>query len=112
MREETGAPAFAGVDTHKDTNMLGLKDALGRTIGTWEFPADPGGYEALADAIGDPSVAVGVEGVRSYGAGLAACLAQRGFEVREVVRPRRVSLARLFSTHWHVGYRHFGIGVS
>ena len=23
-----------------------------------------------------------------------------------------VSLARLFSTHWHVGYRHFGIGVS
>ena len=24
----------------------------------------------------------------------------------------RVSLARLFSTHWHVGYRHFGIGVS
>ena len=89
MREETGAPAFAGVDTHKDTNMLGLKDALGRTIGTWEFPADPGGYEALADAIGDPSVAVGVEGVRSYGAGLAACLAQRGFEVREVIRPRR-----------------------
>ena len=24
----------------------------------------------------------------------------------------QVSLARLFSTHWHVGYRHFGIGVS
>lgn len=89
MPYEPGAPAFAGVDTHKDTNMLGLKDALGRTIGTWEFPADPGGYEALADAIGDASVVVGVEGVRSYGVGLAACLARRGFEVREVVRPRR-----------------------
>ena len=51
MVDGPGAPAFAGVDTHKDTNMLGLKDGLGRTIGTWEFPADPRGYEALADAI-------------------------------------------------------------
>ena len=89
MVDEPGAPAFAGVDTHKETNMLGLKDGLGRTIGTWEFPADPKGYEALADAIGDASVVVGVEGTRSYGAGLAAYLSGRGFEVREVIRPRR-----------------------
>ena len=89
MDHEPGAPAFAGVDTHKDTNTLGLKDGLGRTIGAWEFPADPSGYEALADAIGDASVAVGVEGARSYGAGLAAHLAGRGFEVLEVTRPRR-----------------------
>ena len=89
MPYEPGAPAFAGVDTHKETNMLGLKDGLGRAIGTWEFPADPKGYAALADAIGDASVVVGVEGTRSYGAGLAAYLSGRGFEVREVVRPRR-----------------------
>lgn len=89
MGATPGAPAFAGVDTHKDTNMLGLKDALGREIGTWEFPAGPAGYDALADAIGDASVPVGVEGTRSYGAGLAARLRERGFRVYEVVRPRR-----------------------
>ena len=89
MDATPGAPAYAGVDTHKDTMMLGLKDALLRTIGTWEFPATPEGYEALADRIGDTSVPVGVEGTRSYGAGLASALRARGFEVREVVRPRR-----------------------
>lgn len=74
MEAVPGIPAFAGVDTHKETNTLGLKDALGRVIGTWEFPADPAGYDALADAIGDAGVPVGVEGTRSYGAGLTACL--------------------------------------
>ena len=49
MLDGPGAPAFAGVDTHKETNVLGLKDGLGRTIGTWEFPAGPEGYEALAE---------------------------------------------------------------
>lgn len=90
MQEPIGmAPAFAGVDTHKDTNMLALADALGRPIGTWEFPCDPAGYQALADAIADVSVPVGVEGTRSYGAGLASALEERGFSVYEVVRPRR-----------------------
>ena len=70
-----GAPAFAGVDTHKETNTLGLIDCLGRPIGTWEFASDPAGYAALADKIADTSVPVGVEGARSYGAGLAAALA-------------------------------------
>lgn len=88
MDTTPGRPAFAGVDTHKDTNMLGLKDGLGRAIGTWEFTADPAGYAALADAIGDVSVPVGVEGTRSYGSGLADHLEGLGFEVREVVRPR------------------------
>ncbi|ACV21484.1 Transposase IS116/IS110/IS902 family [Slackia heliotrinireducens] len=89
MECTAGAPAFAGVDTHKETNMLALKDGLGRTVGIWEFPANPAGYDALADAIGDTSVPVGVEGARSYGAGLAQRLAELGYEVREVVRPRR-----------------------
>ena len=84
-----GAPAFAGVDTHKETNTLGLIDCLGRPIGTWEFASDPAGYAALADKIADTSVPVGVEGARSYGAGLAAALAERGFAVYEVARPSR-----------------------
>jgi len=86
--------AFAGVDTHKDTHMLGLKDALGRTIGTWEFPATPAGYDALADFIGDASVPVGIEGTRSYGAGLAERLAERGYRVYEVIRPNRAQRRR------------------
>ena len=81
MDATPGRQAFAGVDTHKDTHMLGLKDGLGRAIGTWEFPATPEGYEQLARAIGDPGVVVGVEGARSYGAGLAACLEGHGFDV-------------------------------
>jgi len=86
--------AFAGVDTHKETHMLGLKDALGRTMGTWEFPATPDGYDALADLIGDASVPVGIEGTRSYGAGLAERLAERGFAVFEVIRPSRAQRRR------------------
>lgn len=90
MQEAIGmAPAFAGVDTHKETNMLALADGLGRPIGTWEFASDPAGYGALADAIADASVPVGVEGTRSYGAGLVSALEERGFSVYEVVRPRR-----------------------
>ena len=33
-----GLPAYAGVDTHKDTNVLALLDLRCRVIGTWEFP--------------------------------------------------------------------------
>lgn len=94
MADYTGRPAFAGVDTHKDTHTLALKDGLGREVGTWEFPADPGGYAALADAVGDTRVPVGVEGTRSYGAGLAEHLLGRGFEVYEVLRPARAARRR------------------
>lgn len=87
-------PAWAGVDTHKDKNVLGLKDSLGRAVGTWEFPADPEGYDALADRIGDVAVPVGIEGARSYGAGLASRLAERGFRVYEVARPSRAQRRR------------------
>lgn len=89
MDRSPGRPAFAGIDTHGDTNMLGLKDALGREIGTWEFPAGPEGYAALADAIGDAGIPVGVEGTRSYGRGLTDHLLARGFDVYEVIRPGR-----------------------
>jgi len=89
MDAKPGKPAYAGVDTHKDTNALALVDALGRVVGTWEFPTGAAGYEMLEETIGDASVPVGVEGTRSYGAGLAAHLAARGYEVLEVIRPRR-----------------------
>ena len=36
--DATASPAYAGVDTHKKTNMLALLDPLCRVIGTWEFP--------------------------------------------------------------------------
>ena len=78
MDAKPGKPAYAGVDTHKDTNALALVDALGRVVGTWEFPTGAAGYEMLEETIGDASVPVGVEGTRSYGAGLAAHLAARG----------------------------------
>ena len=85
----TGRPAFAGVDTHKDTHVLALIDALGRKLGAWRFDATPAGYAELDAAIGDAAVPVGVEGTRSYGAGLALYLSAAGHEVYEMVRPRR-----------------------
>lgn len=89
MGEVAHTPAYAGVDTHKDTNMLGLKDALGRTIGAWEFLATPEGYADMAVKIADVSIPVGIEGTRSYGAGLARYLASQGFEVYEAIKPKR-----------------------
>ena len=89
MAATTTAPAYAGVDTHKDTNTLGLIDSLGRVIGTWEFPTGEAGYARLERAIGDALVPVGIEGTGSYGAGLAAHLRGCGYDVYEVVRPKR-----------------------
>lgn len=89
MDDEQGRAAFAGIDTHKDSHMLALLDANGGVIGTRGFPADQEGYEALEAAIGDRGVLVGIEGCRSYGAGIAEHLARKGYSVREVVRPKR-----------------------
>ena len=81
----------AGVDTHKDEHVLCVIDALGRKVREGAFPATPGGYRELAGAIGDPAgcLVVGVEGTCSFGAGLAARLAESGFNVVEVLRPKR-----------------------
>ena len=84
-----GAPAYAGVDTHKDTNTLALLDALGRPLGTAESPAGAEGYAALAEALGGPGVEVGIEGCCSFGEGLAAHLRASGVAVYEVERPAR-----------------------
>ena len=79
--EELGRPAYAGIDTHKDANVLALLDRLGRVLGTWEFATGSDGQAALEGRIGDPSVPVGIEGVGSYGAGIASHLAGRGYRV-------------------------------
>lgn len=84
-----GAPAFAGVDTHKGSHTLALLDALGRRLGAREFPADAAGVAELVAAAGAAGVPAGVEGARSYGAGVADALEAAGHEVYEVVRPGR-----------------------
>lgn len=90
----TAYPAYAGVDTHKDTNVLALLDPLCRVIGTWEFPTGEDGYAQLERAIGDPAVPVGIEGTGSYGAGLTTHLKAAGYDVYEVIRPKRAQRRR------------------
>lgn len=82
---------IAGVDTHKDAHVLCVLDALGRKILARSFPATAEGYDELAAAIGSPEecLVVGVEGTASYGSGLAKRLVELGYEVREVLRPKR-----------------------
>jgi len=84
-----GAPAWAGVDTHKNTHTLALLDSAGRLIGTWEFPTGAEGYAQLERQIGDTSVVVGIEGTGSYGFGLADHLQSCGYDVREVLCPKK-----------------------
>lgn len=89
--ESVAITVFAGVDTHKDTHVLCVLDSLGRKVLTASFPASARGYRELARAIGEPSrcAAVGIEGTCSFGAGLTSYPAAEGFEVREVLRPKR-----------------------
>lgn len=80
-----------GVDTHKDTHTAAALDGLGRLLGTRTFPATLVGYAALdAWLRGFGTVtAVGVEGTRSYGAGLSGYLATATITVVEVNQPDR-----------------------
>lgn len=82
---------YAGVDTHSDTHTLALIDEHGRPLATQTFTADPTGYERLVAMIGDPDacLGVGVEGTNSYGAAPARRLVEAGYNVYEVLRPKR-----------------------
>lgn len=82
-------PAFAGVDTHKKEHVLALLDEHERLIGTYSFPTTEQGCRNLACTIGSTDVVVGVEGTGSYGARLARVLDDAGFNVIEVIRPKR-----------------------
>lgn len=81
----------AGIDTHKDVHVLCLLDGFGRKTFSGSFPADAKGYNELAAAIGDPSqcIVVGIEGTSTYGAGLTRRLEELGYDVVEVLRPKR-----------------------
>ena len=87
---ENGTVA-AGLDTHRDTLALCVIDRVGRVLRTGTYSADAAGYGEIASAIGEPGdcAVVGIEGTGSYGAGVARRLAELGYDVAEVVRPRR-----------------------
>ena len=80
-----------GIDTHKETHTVSIVDELGRALRSAEFRADAVGYAMVAEAIGDPAecIVVGIEGTASYGAGLCRYLRERGYNVVEVLRPKR-----------------------
>ena len=77
--------------THTDTHTIALLDERGRPLGAETFTADPDGYDRLIGMLPGPGrvAAVGVEGTNSFGAALARRLTAAGYEVREVLRPRR-----------------------
>lgn len=81
----------AGIDTHKDTHALCVIDRVGRVVSTGTYGANTVGYDEIAAAIGEPEdcIVVGVEGTGSYGAGVARRLSELGYDVVEVVRPKR-----------------------
>lgn len=80
-----------GVDTHQDTHTAAVIDAIGRVLGTQQFPATAAGYGALLAWIRGfgPASRIGVEGTGAYGAGLARRLRSEGMQVIEVDRPNR-----------------------
>jgi hypothetical protein len=63
-----------GVDTHAEVNVAAVVDAIGRVLGTAEFPTTPAGDQAVLAWMRRHGrlVKVGVEGTGSYGAALAA----------------------------------------
>lgn len=81
----------AGIDTRKDAHALCVIDRVGRVVRTGAYGADAAGYDEVAAAIGKPEdcIVVGVEGTGSYGAGVARRLVELGYDVVEVVRPKR-----------------------
>ncbi len=80
-----------GVDTHARNHVLAILAATGEIIDTGQFPTTAAG---LARAIawvgrrtgGDLAALWIIEGIASYGAGLAATVARAGYEVIEAAR--------------------------
>jgi transposase len=89
--DTAGVAVILGVDTHLDFHVAVALDHLGRRLGELSVPATMKGYERLlrwAEGFG-PLRCAGVEGTRSYGAGLTRHLRASGIEVLEVERPER-----------------------
>lgn len=104
-----------GADTHRDTHALALLSPAGTLLAATTVANSAAGFAAalawLGDAIGQHSAAgagagsapaddsaparvvIGVEGTRSYGAGLSRAFTAAGYRVVEVERPRRADRA-------------------
>jgi transposase len=80
-----------GVDTHADVHVAAALDERGRPLGIRRVPTTPAGFAELAAWGGrfGPVAVAGIEGTRSYGAGLARWLQAHGVAVVEVDRPDR-----------------------
>jgi transposase len=84
--------AVVGVDTHKERHTAAFTNPTGALVAQIEISADLIGYERLLVAARDQAPgqrAWAIEGVGSYGAGLAHYLAKRGERVIEIDRPKR-----------------------
>ncbi|MFI7646695.1 transposase [Micromonospora sp. NPDC049460] len=82
---------IGGVDTHRDTHHAAIIDSTGGLLADAELPATSDGYADLLAWMRSFGrlLAVGVEGIGSYGAGLARHLASHRVTVVEVDRPDR-----------------------
>lgn len=81
-----------GVDTHRDTLAAAAVSPIGAVLSTTDAPANARGYRRLLDFARQhiPGRRCwALEGIGSYGAGLAAFLDQAGERVVEVCRPKR-----------------------
>ncbi|MFF7234617.1 transposase [Streptomyces sioyaensis] len=83
------------VDTHRDTLAAAAVSPIGAVLATTYAPVNASGYRRLLDfartRIPDRR-SWALDGIGSYGAGLAAFLNQAGEHVVEVCRPKRSSV--------------------
>jgi hypothetical protein len=83
-----------GVDTHRDTLAAAAVSPIGAVLASTDSPANARGYQRLLDFAREhvPGRRCwALEGIGSYGAGLAAFLDQAGEHVVEVCRPKRAA---------------------
>ncbi|MBE1537078.1 IS110 family RNA-guided transposase [Actinomadura algeriensis] len=84
-------PFVVGVDTHARNHVLAILAATGEVIDTGQFPTTAAGMaRAIAWAArrtgADPATLWVIEGVASYGAGLATLIERSGYQVVEAAR--------------------------
>ncbi|MFD0626388.1 IS110 family transposase [Streptomyces sanglieri] len=82
-----------GVDTHRDTLAAAAVSPIGAVLASTDSPANARGYRRLLDFAREhvPGRRCwALEGIGSYGAGLAVFLDQAGERVVEVCRPKRL----------------------
>ncbi|MET7779681.1 IS110 family transposase [Streptomyces sp. NPDC005388] len=83
-----------GVDTHRDTLAAAAVSPIGAVLASTDSPANARGYRRLLDFAREhvPGRRCwALEGIGSYGAGLASFLSQAGEHVVEVCRPKRAT---------------------